>query len=593
MLRLEPERQAGGSLRRRVRFDRISILIVITVLGFFVPALVDLCSSSWKRRAFGWVASDAFYYLTVARNAVQHGRMAYDQVHLNNGFHPLWQLLCAGLAVIVDGPPGHDGLVLGVVLLGVALAAAAIPLVAWTLTASNQRLSVFFPLLPIGAYALLIIPVWARGMPSMAHQNGQEGPMPLYGTLWSQANGMESALVVFFFALAGWLFVHRDLTSNCRRACAFGLTLSSLVLSRLDHLLLVIPLLGAIAISVAARRGWTWPLTFLLGAFCAPIGLYVLANHYFYGVLAPTSGTLKSNFPHINNQNLDDLIAFWKGPWRGKFLTHAYRHFAAAVPAIIALLYLAVVLKVRPLGGSVLVRLRDGTNRCHAFIALIAPGIILLAFYDTCFVSWEQQGHWYFPASVSFVSLAFLSLSAPLEEKIAGLARRRSMRWGPRSALILWSVWLASCAVCVVAVFVRFHCQSDYHRAYADFYLLEAPKIRAHYGDEMPHFVECDDGIIAYSLGAPTMSNFLGLDPAGIEARERGDLLGLALERKYDRLTTLEYGVREGLGTNPSGSDLTTWAKGVVNFDDKKPYAFALDYRSADGHFAIVKASRK
>jgi hypothetical protein len=575
---------------RRARAGRTEALVLVAVVAFLVPSLADLCSPSWRRRVFGWVAADGFYYLTVARNFARYGRVAYDQTNPSNGFHPLWQALCAIVAVILRCFRSEDRLALAVVLLGVGLTTASIPLLGRFLSASGARLSILFPLLPVGIYALLILPVWMRGMPSMANQNPYEGPMPLYGTLFSDANGMESALVLLFFALSARTFAVGDPRGRGRDARTFGLALAGVVLSRLDHALLVLPLVCGVATSSLATLGWRGPALSLLGAFSLPIVLYLVINHHFYGVLMPVSGALKSSFPHVNNQNIDDIREFWTRPWRDTFLTRAYRHFAAELPAASALLYLVVVVDVKPHDGAILVRMRPWTGRHDVFLALAALGVLLLGAYDIFFVGWFAQGHWYFPVSTLFVSLAVFSVAAPLERRISCAWRKRG---AGRSVRTAFAAWLAVCAASVVIVFVLFHRQLGYHRNYADFYFVEAPKLCARYGSTMPKFIEGDDGIIAYSLGAPTMSTGMGLDPAGAAAMLGGDLLGLALTRGYDRLTSLVYTLGDALGRDPSPADLRAWAHSVTSFDDSKGYDFALDYRSANGHFAVVRAWRK
>ena len=576
---------------RGQRFDRASILVLAAVLSFLVPSLVDLFSTSWRRRAFGWVAADTFYYLTVARNIARYGRVAYDQANPNNGFHPLWQAICAGVAILLRALHSEESLVIAVVLIGLGLVAASIPLLAWFLSASGAPLSVLFPLLPVGFYALLILPAWARGTTSITLQNPLEGAMPLYGTLFSDANGMESALVVFCVALSAWTFVVGDPRRRGRDACAFGLALAAVVLSRLDHVLFVLPVLAGVATSSLAMRGWRGPVWLLVGAFSLPVALYVVLNHHFYGTFVPVSGALKSGFPYVNDQNIDDVIRFWSQPWRGTFLTRAYRHFAAEVPAMAALLYLAVVIQIKPFHGAVLVRTRRWTGRQHVFLALSALGVLLLALYDVLFVRWIDQGHWYFPASTLFVSLAVLSLAAPVERAIADWWARQG--WGRRPVRTLLAIWLTVGTGVVVVVFARFHRQLGYHSNYADFYFAEAPKVRDHYGSAMPKFVEGDDGIVAYSLGAPTMSTGMGLDPAGAAAFSRGDLLALALARGYDRLTSLVYSRGDALGREPSPEQLRAWARQLAPFLDSNGYDFALDYLSADGHFAVVRAWNK
>ena len=141
------------------------------------------------------------------------------------------------------------------------------------------------------------------------------------------------------------------------------------------------------------------------------------------------------------------------------------------------------------------------------------------------------------------------------------------------------------------AFFVLLHRQLGYHRRYADFYLDEAPKVRAHYGPSMPKFIEGDDGIVAYSLGAPTMSTSMGLDVAAAAALAHGRLLDLALERRYNRLTSLVYTPGDLLGANPSATQISFWGRRVLPVDESKGYGYTLDYRSADGHFAVVRVS--
>jgi hypothetical protein len=207
-------------------------------------------------------------------------------------------------------------------------------------------------------------------------------------------------------------------------------------------------------------------------------------------------------------------------------------------------------------------------------------------------VAWYNQGHWYFPVATLFVSMAALSLLAPLERRLAQLlwpAPDRAVRY------LRWcsAGWLGVATACVVAVFVHFHRQLDYHRNYADFYFEEAPRVRAHYGNDTPQFLEADDGIVAYSLGYPTMSNSMGLDPAGAASAKAGNLLPLALERRYDRLTSLVYVTGDRLGSRPSSQELSRWAQAVVPVGLPSAYGFTLDYRSADGHFAIVRAQAR
>ena len=55
-----------------------------------LPVYFDLIISD-QSRPFGYLASDSFYYFTVARNWAQTGLSSFDGTYLTNGYHPLWQ----------------------------------------------------------------------------------------------------------------------------------------------------------------------------------------------------------------------------------------------------------------------------------------------------------------------------------------------------------------------------------------------------------------------------------------------------------------------------------------------------------------------
>jgi hypothetical protein len=425
----------------------------------------------------------------------------------------------------------------------------------------------------------------------MNTQNVFEGPMPLYGTLWSEANGMESCVVVFFFALAGLIFTRRDVRSDRRAAVGFGLALSGFVLARLDHALLVLPILGVLAASGLSARERRVPAAACLAAFAAPLGVYLVANYVAFGTAVPVSGSLKSAFPHVLGDNIDTLLAFWSQHWRGAPLTMAYRQFAVGIPVVAALLYLLVVTKVELLEGAVVLRLRPWTTRYHLFLAFVAPGVVLLAAYNVLFVQWWNQGHWYFPASTLYVSLVALALAPPVEARLFAWFGPRLGGWVQSRAVL--GAWLATCAVCLGVVFVNFHRRLDYHRNYADFYLLEAPRVREHYGTTTPQLVEHDDGIVAYSLRYPTMSSGMGLDPEGASALRSGHLLELALKRGYDRITSLVYTPADRMSGKPTPDEVRAWASAMVTESDSRAFEFAVDYRSADGRFAIGRVWKK
>ncbi len=186
------------------------------------PVVIDLLARG-RRRAFAYVAADAFFYLQVARNWADRGRVSFDGNRSTNGFHPLWQIVLAAIWRPARAVFSEADMLVLVVLLGAALLAVATLLLARALRDAGC-LTPWFVALPFGAYALIIAPLWAGFGHGFSALNSLEGPMPLYGTAWSYANGMESACVWCAFALLLAIGVRRSWagTSNDRRRAPGG-----------------------------------------------------------------------------------------------------------------------------------------------------------------------------------------------------------------------------------------------------------------------------------------------------------------------------------------------------------------------------------
>src|SRR5579859_1958542 len=188
------------------------------------PVAVDFAIND-RRRPFAYLASDAFYYLTVGWNFAHRGVLGYDQVRASNGYHPLWQL--SECVLFLFHLPDLASLAL-VLLTCTALLAASFWLFAKAMT-RDGKLSPLFPILPLGIFGLIMAPYYLHQIPP----NPVYTP-PLFGSLWTYLDGMETCITVFFYALAAWLYV-RQPERTPRAAVWFGLSLALLTLARLDH----------------------------------------------------------------------------------------------------------------------------------------------------------------------------------------------------------------------------------------------------------------------------------------------------------------------------------------------------------------------
>lgn len=416
-----------------------------------------------------------------------------------------------------------------------------------------------FGLLPSGAYALCLAPVWMLAVDGLGAVNPTEGRLPLYGTLWSFVNGMESSLALFLFgALALAVATGASLAT-------VGLLSALLALARLDHVFVS----GAVCAWVLGRQ-WTgkqwkaagkqWKPALALGiGFALPLLLYVAVNLWYAGAPLPVSGAAKSSFPHFVPANLEALFEVLAHPVDGiRKLDRFFRLGQIWIPALTILVYAASFLCRRP-------------DPWQGFLLAAGAGALVLAAYNFCFVDLFDSGQWYYPVSTLLVTLIVMDV-----------ARLR--------------VPIAVLAMLSIAAFMLLHRRLDYHERYSHFYLVEAPAVRAHYGAAPPKVVELDDGIFAFATGFPTLSGFgVMLDLEAYRALRRGELGRLAMERGFDRMATVAY--REpwevGLTAATPAGQLPLYFRGLMRgLAPVREFEVTLDYLSASRRCAVFRRLR-
>lgn len=558
----------------------LSVSVGLTVL----PALLDLWAGG-ARRAIGYFAADAFYYLTVARNALDYGTTTFDQVTITNGYHPLWQFTLALLMWVwrAAGLSEPTQLVL-IAASGVCLNGASVYLLGRAIWKARGRLSRAFLLIAVGPYAIFLSGFfWGLSPEQLALQNPFEGIMPVYGTLWSFANGMESPLALFFFSALAYAYVACPVLSSPRAAAGYGALCSLLVLARLDHALLVAPLLavyGLRALRLRTRASAHCALAAWF-SFGAPVAMYLLLNWLWVGAALPTSGSAKSSFPHLGNSGAHGLVqiqtAFETGT---RYLGLVYREAQILVPCVVALLLIPWLLRYRSTGAPLEPGGRRTTDAWDSFLVQVGFGVLILGAYNWFFVNIYHQGHWYFPVSCVFVSLAlFRLLSLP----------RFVARWAPPAR---WAGAVAIVAFCVF-FFLRFHREPAYHKNYADFCLEEASRLKQSYRGKEPKLLSIDDGVIAYCTGFPTINGRgLALDPPDTLAFKQGKLGPLAVARGYDRVVSLVYANPAHLNWNTPQETVNRWAHRRYRriFGTASDFRFEMEYRSQESGFVVLVA---
>jgi hypothetical protein len=162
------------------------VVIASAIALLVVPIVADVIASG-PARLFGYVASDTFYYLVVARH-IGAGVVAFDGGHPSNGFHPLWQALVSVPYLLgLFSRPAITELAFTLVL-SLLCVSAAVLVLGLALRRADGSLNPLFAALPVGAYALIVSPAWLTLSPQMLReQNPGEGSEPLFAwhcSLW-------------------------------------------------------------------------------------------------------------------------------------------------------------------------------------------------------------------------------------------------------------------------------------------------------------------------------------------------------------------------------------------------------------------------
>jgi hypothetical protein len=546
-----------GSIGRR-RTARAVTLSACLVTA--LPVLYDLVTDP-RRRPFGYLAADTFYYLTVARNIVERGSVSSDGEHAINGFHPLWQFVVACIYAVAKLIRAIDLVPLLTVLVSLACVVGAVGLFGASFLRATRRVPAAFVALPFGVYALLVLPHWQIRHQELASQSGGEGPAPLFGTFYSFVNGMESGVLLLSFGLAAYAFVTRGASRRTLDGALCGGAFCLVPLS----------LWAAHCLYAPARR------RFVLGAvlaFAAPLALYAVVNHVYAGSAVPLSGVVKSSFPIPSVSNLTELQSYLKHPFRPQQVFRVMWTAPVAISIAAVLAFLPFVVRLRVGATAFSLEFRPCAHSLDRFLVMVAPGVVLLAAYNILFVA--GVGSWYYPVSTAYVSLAVLSVAT------------RGFTLLPRRLRAVVPVQITAAAFAALSVlgFLRFQRQPDFHRMYADFCQKTAPIVRAHFGGNVPKLFEIDDGVIGYCLDTPAMSGSrLLLDAEALRASDANMLFQLAVGRGFRAVSTLYYTSHDLTSTSDAGAAMA-W---VRRFYPEQDYTgLRASVLFADPSFTIV-----
>jgi hypothetical protein len=290
----------------------------------------------------------------------------------------------------------------------------------------------------------------------------------------------------------------------------------------------------------------------------------------------PVSGALKTSFPLVTPIHIQSWLDTWAHP-RQFNLFVVQREASLVLPALFALAYLALTLRITLIGPSLVLRYRASTHDYDRFLTPTAVGILPLAAYDILYVA-DGPGSWYVPVSTLFVSLAVIAVADRGQRAVTPTAAR---------------LWLGGIALASVAFFVKLHRQIEYHHMYADCFFRDAPSVHRQFAGRPPKFVEMDDGIVSYALDVPAMSAGLALDPEGLDAARGNTLFPVAYERGFKCISSLVYLSAQPLLTDASPAAAERYVQGRFADQNISGFDFDVAFVAPSGALAIVCGQKR
>jgi hypothetical protein len=594
---------------------------------------------------FKFFASDAFYYLNIARRSQGLPFFTYDGEHPTNGFHPLWQWSLAGLFRLAPSPAATDGQLLLTYAVCGALAAVGVGLIA----VSASRLTGSRPLALLltvpGAFELAL----SRSMTSTI--DGTEAA-PYF-----VANGMESSLSLFLFGGFVWMLMRwpRLETWPLSRYVLVSAWLSLVMLSRLDDVFLLVAFTSAALLATRGRQPASKVLAAVGAVPSLTLGAYLAYNYRTTHLLLPVSGSMKRDlgaFPSNLRSAVETLLPTKLLRTPELFMWDAlnWRSLQLLVPMLVAA---AFVVRCCLTTRST----EDHPTERRSTLLLLCGYVLLKGGYNLVTVPLLGQGHWYFALSIASMNLVvtheasrWLSLRRPAlvpswHQALIPLLRGLGLLALGLGALQLLSAHEASRVLFAVALVgsgaaiawlapriaarARGLEPATWRRAGTAFASVAAAayllmygnavvnqKVDAKYAEASFEFwkarerisaelavrargaklFELDDGVMAYALSIPTMSGTgLATDRDAYERCRAQRCLDVAYERGYRLVSSVQYWgyineQRRGFERPKDEAELLELLVGTKAFDSPsgaQNYRFSLLFAANVGKYVV------
>jgi hypothetical protein len=476
----------GKTMKHR---GKIAAFVVISVGTFCLYAPVTMGVAG----IFEMFAPDTCYYLAIAKRS-SLWFFTFDGEHPTTGFHPLWQWL---LVLLFKAFSPDSALAVWIPFL-ISVILVCIGYLLITLAVARQLEHQFMACFMIpGVYYLLT--QWID---------------PRSGAPWSFANGMESPLSVFLFGL----LLYRLWNEQPTRPTLVGILLALIVSARLDDVFLV----PCVVLSTMDRnksvRDNAYQMLILILPTTIFLGCYLAYNYLTTGMAMPVSGVMKGGFALLHTIDRVSAVLSGKNPW---WEWTAMRLAQILLPAIICLIFLIC----------------SFFKKKHSLLQGVCLYVLCKAAYNLLYVDLWHQGNWYFSLSIIVMNIVAVTW---LHDLICFMTSFRE-----RTVLLAANVAIAVLVIYGGLFFMDSMTRPRNGECYAfwrDRQLIRAKLAKLAPGEKI---VEVDDGVVNFSLKAPTFSGLgYAMHKEAIEPYHTGSMGTYLWESGYSITVSLQYGRR-------------------------------------------------
>lgn len=370
--------------------DRILVAFLLALIGacllFKVAESANrLLSTDLVAVAFAEGGDDAYYYLTIARNAARGAGITIDGVEWTSGIQPLWALLCA-IAYLA----GSDRAAFAILYLAsyAFWIGGALLLVLFVQRATRLP----FPILAIPLVAGLFL--WDRQLNEL-YVNGME-------------SGLYLSALLLFLVVAQRSAGMTVRTPSLRRAAAMGVSAGILMLARNDGVFVCAFVMLALLVADRSRARFFELVVAGLIA-CVLVLPWIAYCYWVAGLFVPQSGVATSSALRPFSHPADTIRAFIVS-----FVPLLFVRLRGILtePPIVGGLVAAVL----TVGLAIAVfrprsTLADAPTRL-VLLALAASNVVLLAYYPLVSSAVQFYERYFGPVKLLIVILLSLVIVA-------------------------------------------------------------------------------------------------------------------------------------------------------------------------------------